>query len=62
MKTAVRYCLVCEGIVRGGKCGCDSAGFSANLQPLTFQSGRIVRRAVITAALAGLVWLFFKGL
>ena len=62
MKTAVRYCLVCEGIVRGGKCGCDSAGFSANLQSLNFQPGRIVRNAIITAALAGIGWLFFKGL
>lgn len=60
MKTAVRYCLVCEEKISRGKCGCDSDGFSTNLKPLTFQGGRILRHAVITTALAGIGWLLFN--
>lgn len=62
MKTAVRYCLGCEKIVRGAKCRCGRDGVSTRNEPLTFDGGRIVRGAVITAALAGISWLLFNAL
>lgn len=60
MKTAVRYCVGCEKIVRGVKCGCGRDGFSTNLKPLTFDGYRIIRRALTIAALAGIGWLLFN--
>lgn len=62
MKTAVRYCGGCEKIVVGVKCGCGRDDFSMSLKPLTFDRGRIIWRAVVTAALAGIGWLLFNAL
>lgn len=62
MKTEVRYCQGCEEIIRRGKCGCSRRGFSTDLQPLNFQGGRIIRRAIIITALAGIGWLVFTAI
>ncbi len=60
MKTAVRYCLVCEEKIRRGRCRCDSGGVSVHHEPLNFQRGRIVRSALAIVALAGLGWLLSR--
>lgn len=62
MKTAVRYCGICEKKFIGNKCGCGRDDFSTSLKPLTFDGRRIVCYAVVTAALASMGWLLFDAL